>query len=136
MSNALLRIPVTFQVADPTADAVNLIARVPLGGGQMRLMGASAALSAAVTSDATNHVGLRISKVGIDGAASPVNVTSNLGGASSAWVAATPRAFVLTDTVLDECKLLAGEYLKLTYDENGTVAPGTVTVFLEFAPGV
>ncbi len=130
------RIPISVgPIVDPTADEKYLVARVPEGAGKMTLVGASAVLTEAIASDVTNYVELRIAKRGVDGVTSAVNVTSALGGASSAWAQDTPREFAITDTA-DENVLEPGEYLELTYNENGTVAPGELTVFLELAPGV
>ncbi len=123
-----------FHTADPTADEEHIIYRAPKGCGRVTLTNASAALSAAIASDASNWISLRISKVGDDGAETPVNVTALLGGANTAWVDNTPVDFTIT-TAADANVLVEGEYLKLTYDENGTVAPDTVSVFLETAIG-
>lgn len=134
--NAMLRLPIVAgPFTDPTTDETYLIARAPEGSGRATLKAASAVLTGAVASHATNWVSLRIAKAGVDGLATPVNVTSLLGGASSAWDADKPRSFVVTEA--DGANvLLPGEYLKLTYDENGTVEPGSITVFAEISPGV
>ncbi|TXH08570.1 MAG: hypothetical protein E6R04_10375 [Spirochaetes bacterium] len=131
------RIPVTAgPFADPTPDAAYVIARVPEGAGKMTLVGASAVCDATIAESGTDFVGLRIAKIGAAGTTTPVNVTSLLGGASNgAWTADVPREFTITET--DDVNVLAeGEYLKLTYDEGGTVAPGAISVFLELAPGI
>lgn len=136
MPNAMLRLPIVAgPFADPTTDAAYVIARAPKGAGKYTIVGASAVLDGAVVSDASNWVSLRLAKTGVDGAATPVNVTGLLGGASSAWEAEKARDFVITDAG-DANVLLPGEHVKMTYDENGTVAPGAITVFLELVPGV
>lgn len=122
-------------IVDPTADEKYLIARVPKGAGKWTLVGASASLTEAITSDATSFVGLRLAKRGVNGTTTAVNISSVLGGASSAWGQDTPRDFTITEAA-DANVLEPGEYIELTYDEGGTVAPGEISVFLELAPGV
>lgn len=139
MHGARFRIPVAFHWDDPTADDVRLVARVPKSAGKYTLVGASAAISETKAADASNGIALKLRKRGVDGAATAVDLTNNLGEASGGthpvWTSNVPKDFTIVETA-DANVLIEGEVIELVYDESGTVAPGTISGFLEFVHGV
>lgn len=54
-------------------------------------------------------------------------------GGTAGWVANTPQEITIT---AGSGKLTAGQWLNVSYDEEGTVAPGTITVSIEYVDGI
>jgi hypothetical protein len=118
----------TLVIADPTADSRFGIFRAPAVGATIHA--AYAATQAAVTADATNRITLQLQDGGAAGAGTDV-IGARTGGASVGWA-----ALAFNDiSPSSPYKLDGGDYLMLNYDENGTVAPGNITVQIEWSSG-
>lgn len=113
-------------VADPAGTLKVAVLKAPLGGAYIQA--AYASCSAAIASHATNIVTGTL----LDGGAAGSGTTSMgaYGGADTAWAANGMNALTLTQNKLDE-----GDVLIFQYTEGGTVAPGTVTISVEWTPG-
>lgn len=117
----------TVTIPDPTADVTIPLMIAPAGG--IRILAAYAALSTAVTADATNKVTCSI----IDGGAAGAGTTEigvRTGGASVGWTANGLSALTVSSAELD-----GGAHLLAKYDESGTVAPGYVTFCIHWVQG-
>lgn len=117
----------TVTLPDPAAASlVTLIVKAPAVGA--KLQAAYASCSAAIASHATNIVTVEV----LDGGSDGTGTTSmgSFGGASTAWAAGEANALTLTQTGVD-----GGDHLMFKYSEGGTVAPGYVTLTLEWTPG-
>ena len=124
---------ITATIADPTADARYPIFRVPAGAGQCQVLEAVAYTDTTLAEGDTNFVKLTLQ----DGGAAGTGTTTvgaeidNLAtGSHGAWTAATPKAFTISEVLLDE-----GDYLTLKYDEGGTVAGLNWTVIVSYIQG-
>ena len=117
---------VTATVADPAADETNFLLIAPLGG--IRIQEAYAVTESAITSDATNHVTVSLLDGGTDGTGT--DSMGSYGGADTAWAANDANALTMTASELDEDAILLWKY-----DENGTVAPGNVTIHVWYSQG-
>lgn len=108
------------------SDTIGIL-RAPFGG--MTIKAAYAMATDTVAASGTNYYELILQNGGTAGTA-----TTALGtAAGTAGVTAdTPETFTL-NTSLDE--LSEGQWLKVNYSENGTVAPGDITVVIEWVHG-
>lgn len=131
MHAATKLIPVVLSLPDPAGDLTVPLVEIPTGGGKYRVAAARAYLTAAISSDALNHVAVSLLNGGADGSGTDV-VGAAVGGASTAWVAGTPKEITID---ADECRLAEGDRLMVKYDENGTVAPGTLVVQVDLVTG-
>ena len=115
-------------IPDPTADAKVAILKAPLGG--IRIVAASASVQTAVTADGTNYISMNLLDGGADGTGT-TSLYTRTGGASVGW-----DANELHDlTAGSQVELDEGAHLIFQYDENGTVAPGHVSVVVEYVQG-
>ena len=117
----------TITIPDPTADVTIPVFVAPTGGA--RIHAAYAALSTAVTADATNKVTCSIIDGGSDGSGT-TEIGVRTGGASVGWAANQLNALTVSAAELN-----GGAHLLFKYDESGTVAPGYVTVSIEWTQG-
>lgn len=111
---------------DQTADEILHIMKAPFGG--MTILAAYAIADATFDADGSNYYTVSL----IDGGADGTGTTSmgSVGGASVDWTADTAKTLTLTQTGLDE-----GDWLHVKYDEEGTVAPGEVTICIHWTQG-
>lgn len=114
-------------IPDPAGDITVLVMRAPFGG--MRIHNAYASCSAAVTADATNKITMSLLDGGAAGAGT-TEMATRVGGASVGWAANEGHALTISQAELDE-----GDHLLFKYDESGTVAPGDVTLTVEWTQG-
>jgi hypothetical protein len=122
-------IPFSVTIADPTADKVYPIFKVPAGFGQMQVISAIAGTDVALAEGDTNVIALTLQDGGAAGTGTAA-ITSELSnkatGSHGAWAGGTgaPKVFnVANEVLLDE-----GDVLTLKYDETGTVAPLNIVV--------
>lgn len=78
--------------------------------------------------DGSNHYTVSL----IDGGATGIgtDVMGSAGGASVDWTADTEKELVLTQDAVD-----GDDWVHVQYDETGTVAPGNITVCIEWTAG-
>ena len=88
-------------------------------------------LSTTVAASVTNYIDFTILNGGTAGTAT-TNIGST-GGGTLGMVAYTPQAITITP---GSGRLTAGQFLMCFYDENGAVAPGAVSVIVEYADGL
>lgn len=126
MRENLVQFSVT--IADPTADKVYPVFKVPAGVGQMQVVSCIAATDTALAEGDTNVVALTLQDGGADGTGTTAvsgEVSNKATGSNGAWAAGTGahKTFTINERLLDE-----GDVLTLKYDETGTVAPLNVRV--------
>lgn len=122
---------VTVCMSDPTADTAGAIFRVPSRLTKIEILEAWASIDTAISGSGTTVV-LRLLDYGTAGTAVAGTVSATLGGtATGDWTADTPRTFTISEGTMD-----ASDYLMLSYDETGTVAPLNITVGIAYVSGV
>lgn len=120
-------IPFSVNIADPTADARYTVFQVPAGLGQVQVVTAHAEVGTTHAESDTNFIKLELQDGGSDGTGTTsigAEVSNLATGSKGAWTQAQPKAFTVSEVLLDE-----GDRLMLKYDENGTVAPLNIRVF-------
>jgi len=125
---------VVFNIADPTADARYPFFKVPAGVGEVQVLEAYAVTDTTLAEGDTNYIKLTLQDGGSDGTGTDTvgaEISNLATGSKGAWTAATPKAFTISEVLLD-----AGDYLTLKYDENGTVAPKNMTVCVSYIVGM
>ena len=80
------------------------------------------------TGDGTNYYTVKL----IDGGATGTGTTSlgSAGGSSVTWTAMTEKELTLSSDAVD-----GDDWIHVEYDEAGTVAPGNITVVIEWTAG-
>lgn len=117
----------TINFADQAGDETFAVFQAPFGGATIK--SAAAIATEATTASTANYFSLTL----IDGgAAGTATTTIGTAGGTVGWAADTDQAFTV-NTSLDE--LDAGDWLMVKYDETGTVAPGEITVVVEWVHG-
>jgi hypothetical protein len=116
----------TINIPDPAGDATLLALKAPSVGAT--ILNAWVSLSTAVDADGSNHILCSL----LDGGAAGAGTTSmgSFGGASVDYAAHQANAMTLTQDSVD-----GGDHILFRYDETGTVAPGYVTLVLEWSHG-
>lgn len=117
----------TFTWSDQTADEVFGVMVAPFGG--MTVKAAYAIPTATVTASTANYYTLTLLDGGATGTATTAIGTA---GGTGGWTDVTKATFTI-NTSLDN--LDAGDCLMVQYDEEGTVAPGEVTLVIEWVHG-
>lgn len=117
----------TVVIPDPAADATIPVFKAPAVGAT--ILNAYAATSAAIAADGTNYVICSLIDGGADGSGT-TQIAVRTGGASVGWDANELHALTVSADSLD-----GGDQLLFKYDEEGTVAPGYVTVSVEWTAG-
>ena len=113
--------------ADQTADEVFGIMVAPYGG--MTVKAAYAIPTATVNASTANYYDLEL----FDGGATGTATTSiGTAGGTGGWTDVTKATFTLNSSLTN---LDAGDCLMVQYDETGTVAPGEITVIVEWVHG-
>jgi hypothetical protein len=111
---------------DAAADESWLVWRAPMA---VEVKRAYAVTTAATGASGTNYFSVQLQNGGADGTGSSA-VTAAIGG-TGGWAADTPVA-----ATVSEGTLASGDWLKIVYDEEGTVTPGDVTLTLDYVLGI
>lgn len=117
----------TVLFPDQAGDDTLGILRAPAGG--CTLKGVYVMASTAVTASTADYYTLTLQNGGTVGTAT-LAVGTALGTVGIA--ADTGVAFTLNSALTN---MAAGEYLKVLYDETGTVAPGEISIIVEWVQG-
>lgn len=122
---------VTVTISDPTSDATYPILRVPARTTKIEVLQAWAESDVTITGVGGTGFALTLLDYGTAGTAEAGTVGTTLGGTTSSWTAEVPRTFTIDDGTMD-----ANDYLRVSYDETGTVAPLNITVSVMYVDGV
>ncbi|HJZ05614.1 MAG TPA: hypothetical protein VJ327_07220 [Patescibacteria group bacterium] len=121
---------VSVVISDPTADA-----RIPIlvapSDHSITVEKLSAALTSTLSGSTVNYVDLSLENGGTAGTAQ-TSIMSSIGG-TAGWVANTIQSGAVT---AGSGRLTAAQVLVLDYAETGTVAPGYLTVTVEYTDGL
>ena len=119
-------------IADPQGDGTFPIWKAPTRNAKVEILEAWASVDTAVTGDAGTAFTLRLLDYGAAGTAVGGTISATLGAAGTGdWAANTPRDFTITEGTLD-----GGDYLCLSYVEDGTIAPANISVGFSWVSGV
>ena len=122
---------VVVALSDLTADGTVPIWRVPSRMTKIEVISAEALLDTAISGTGTTVV-LQLVDMGTAGTTLGGTVCSALGGtATGDWTANTPRSFTVSEGTMD-----ATDWLAVTYDETGTVAPLNMVIQIDYVSGV
>ena len=122
---------VSVVISDPTSDATYPILRVPTRMTKIEVLRAWAEVDTTITLGSGTGIALTLLVYGSEGTGLEGTVSSILGGTTITWTAETPKTFSLSDGTMD-----ADEYLRVKYDESGTVAPLNITIGIDYVSGV
>ena len=111
-------------ISDPTADSTPCIWYVPSRCNEVTFLEAWAECDTTVTLGAGTGIALTLLDFGTAGTANLGTLTSVLGGTAVTWSKNTPKAF----TLVSAPQMSGGRYLKVKYDETGTIAPLNITI--------
>ena len=117
-------------VLDPAGDLKFPIMVAPADG-SITVEKVWVSVSTTIAASVTNYVDLTVLNGGTAGTA-----TTNIGGTGGGtlgMVAYTPQGIAIT---AGSGRLTAGQFLMINYDENGAVAPGAVSVVVEYVDGL
>lgn len=116
----------TIDFDDPAGDLTIAAFRAPAVGAT--ILGAWIVPSATFDADGSNHYAVQL----LDGGAAGTGTTvmGSVGGASVDHTANTAEALTMTQDAVD-----GGDWVMIKYDEAGTVAPGHVSVCIEWTAG-
>lgn len=121
---------VSVVISDPTADA-----RIPVlvapSDHSITVEKFSAALTSTLSGSTVNYVDLSLENGGTAGTAQTA-LAASIGG-TAGWVANTIQSGSAT---AGSGRLTAAQVLVLNYAETGTVAPGFITVTVEYTDGL
>lgn len=130
MFGGLDRIPIVVQITDPGADKRIPLLRVPAGH-VYTVERCDIVPDTTVAASTADYWQASLENAGTSGTAQ-TNIGGTAGG-TAGWTLNTPQNLSITSGSGD---LAEGEYLNLKYNEEGTIAPGRFTVFLEVTDGV
>lgn len=116
----------TIDFDDPAGDLTVAAFRAPEVGAT--ILRAAVVPSATFDADGSNHYTVSL----LDGGAAGTGTTAmaSVGGASVDWTANTAAAMTVTADAVD-----GSDWVMVKYDETGTVAPGHVSVCIEWTAG-
>lgn len=117
----------SITIPDPAGDATIPVFKAPAVGAT--ILNAYASMSAAIAANGSNLVTCSLIDGGQDGSGT-TQIAVRTGGASVGWDALELHALTVSADSLD-----GGDQLLFKYDETGTVAPGYVTVVVEWTAG-
>lgn len=120
----------TVTITDPGQDARIPLWKVPADH-MHTVEAAYATADRATAAHADNHFELTLQNGGSD--QSGTDAISDAIGGVGGWAANTAKNFAITS---GSGGIEAGDWLMLKYDESGTVAPGIITVSIEYVDGV
>ena len=118
-------------ISDPTADSTPCVWYVPSRISEVSILEAWAECDTAIALAAGTGIALTLLDFGTAGTANLGTLTSILGGTGVAWTKNTPKAF----TMATAAQISGGRYLKLKYDESGTIAPLNITIGWNWVAG-
>jgi len=124
------RIPIVVQITDPGADMRIPLMRVP-SGHTYTVERYDIVSDTTVTASTANYWEASLENAGTAGTAQ--TLISGTAGGTAGWTLNQPKN---ASIVAGSGDLTEGQYLNLKYNEEGTVAPGRFTVFLEVSDGV
>lgn len=116
----------TRMFGDQAGDATFLMFRAPAVGAT--ILRGGFVPSATFDADGSNYYTISILDGGPDGTGT--TALGSYGGASVDYMANTAVSFTFTSDSVD-----GNDYVMVKYDETGTVAPGNITVWLEWTAG-
>lgn len=122
--------PLVVVIADPQADTIYPLWKVPSELAHIEITEAWACLDTTITLGDGTGVALTILNYGPAGTTNIGTVTSVLGGTTVTWTTDVPKSFTVS-----EGTFAGGNYLALKYDETGTIAPLNVTFGLNYRIG-
>lgn len=120
----------TFTIYDPGQDAKVALLRVPEDH-VYTVEKAYVTAERAINASTANYVDVNLLNGGTAG-----NGTTNIGstvGGTAGWAANTPKEITITSGSGD---LTAGQWLVANYAETGTVAPGVLSMTVEWVDGI
>ena len=120
----------TFQIYDPGQDARVNVLKVPANH-TYTIEACDVVVDRTVAAATDAYVDVSLENAGASGTAQ-TSMGSSVGG-TDGWAAQTPKAFTVTAGAGD---LTAGQYLAVNYAETGTVAPGVISVIVEYVDGI
>jgi len=120
----------TFTIYDPGQDARVNVLKVPTNH-TYTIEAAVAVLDRDLAASTANYVEVSLENAGAAGTAQ--TVIGGTAGGTAGWTGQTPKAISITSGSGD---LTAGQYLAVNYAETGAVAPGVLTVIVEYVDGV
>ena len=112
-------------IEDSAGDESWLVWRAPTA---LEIKRAYAVSTGTTAGSTANYFSLQLQNGGQDGAGTAA-VTAAAGG-TPGWAADTPKQMSVSEGTLAE-----GDWLKVVYNEEGTVAPGDLTVTLDYVLG-
>ena len=118
-------------ISDPTSDALYPILRAPSRSTKIEIIAAWAEIDTTITLGNGTGIALSLLDYGSAGTGLAGTVAAALGGTTITWTAEVPKTFTISEGTMDE-----GDYLKVKYNETGTVAPLNITVGIEYVIGV
>lgn len=121
---------VSVQFVDPGADKLIAALRVPTGH-QYTIEKAYAVLDTTLAANTANYVNISLENGGTAGTGT--TAMGGTAGGTAGWTANTPQEISIT---AGSGKLTAGQWLNVSYDEEGTVAPGRFSVVIEYVDGI
>jgi len=122
--------PIAIQITDPGADMRIPLLRVPTGH-TYTVERCDIVPDTTAAASTANYWEAALENAGVSGTAQAV--ISGTAGGTAGWVLNTPQNVTITAGSGD---LTEGQYLNLKYNEEGTIAPGRFTVFLEVVDGI
>lgn len=120
----------TVVISDPGQDARIPLLKVPTDH-TYTIESAVASVDRVTAAHADNRFALTLENGGTDQAGT-TDISDAIGGAAG-WAANTAKSFAITAGSGD---ITEGKYLMLDYAEDGTVAPGLITVTIEYVDGI
>lgn len=118
-------------VLDPAGDLVFPVLVAPAGIPSITVEKAWVSVSTTIAASVTNYVDFTILNGGTAGIAT-TDIGATAGG-TTGMVANTQTALAIT---AGSGRLTEGQFLMCKYDENGAVAPGSVSVVVEYVDGL
>ena len=118
-------------ISDPGAAGTLVIWKAPTRLAKVEILEAWAVCDTAIAGVGT-AITLTLLDQGAKGTASPGTVSAALGATGTGdWTAHVPRDFTISEGTLD-----GGDYLCLSYVEEGTIAPANISVGFSWVSGV
>ena len=118
----------TFTVSFPDQTAADIIPGFKAPSVGATILNAYFISDATFDADGSNHYTVSVTDGGADGTGT--TDIGAFGGASVDTVADTENVITMTTDSVD-----GGDWIMISYDETGTVAPGNITVCIEWTAG-
>ena len=117
-------------IPDPGADKNYSILRVPAGR-QYTIEDCYVVSQLDVAADGTAYFSVNLLNGGVAGTGTAV--LSGTAGGTLGWALNVAKQVA---PIAGSAKLTAGQWLVLKYDENGSVAPGDISVIVDYVDGI